>query len=78
MAAHGRVFWILGIMQYFWYATDKRRERFVKICEDRERRLVHRAIEARGLPRRRPQVRRQVVRGGAGPATLAAWTSPQS
>ena len=34
MRAHGRVFWILGIMQYFWYSSDKRRERFVKICAD--------------------------------------------
>jgi geranylgeranyl reductase len=34
MKAHGRVFWILGIMQYFWYRNDKRRERFVKICRD--------------------------------------------
>lgn len=36
MKAHGRVFWILGIMQYFWYSSDKRRERFVKICEDKD------------------------------------------
>lgn len=34
MKAHGRVFWILGIMQYFWYANDKRRERFVTMCKD--------------------------------------------
>lgn len=34
MKAHGRVFWILGIMQYFWYGSDKRREKFVKICAD--------------------------------------------
>ena len=34
MKAHGRVFWILGMMQYFWYANDKRRERFVSICRD--------------------------------------------
>jgi geranylgeranyl reductase len=34
MGAHGRVFWILGIMQYFWYSSDKRRERFVSICRD--------------------------------------------
>lgn len=34
MKAHGRVFLILGIMQYFWYSSDKRRERFVKICRD--------------------------------------------
>ena len=34
MRAHGRVFWILGMMQYFWYSSDKRREAFVKICRD--------------------------------------------
>ncbi len=34
MRAHGRVFLILGIMQWFWYSTDKRRERFVTMCED--------------------------------------------
>jgi geranylgeranyl reductase len=34
MRAHGRVFWVLGMMQYFWYGSDKRRERFVKICAD--------------------------------------------
>jgi len=34
MKAHGRVFWILGIMQHFWYKNDKRRERFVSMCED--------------------------------------------
>ena len=34
MKAHGRVFFILRIMQYFWYANDKRRERFVSICQD--------------------------------------------
>jgi len=34
MRAHGRVFWILGIMQKFWYSSDRRRERFVSICRD--------------------------------------------
>ncbi len=34
MKEHGRVFLILGIMQYFWYASDRRRERFVKMCQD--------------------------------------------
>ncbi len=34
MKAHGRVFWILGLMQHFWYKNDKRRERFVSICKD--------------------------------------------
>ena len=36
MKLHGQVFWVLGIMQYFWYSSDKRRERFVKICEDKD------------------------------------------
>jgi len=34
MKSHGRVFFILGMMQWFWYANDKRRERFVSICRD--------------------------------------------
>lgn len=34
MKDHGKVFWILGVMQYFWYSSDKRRERFVSICDD--------------------------------------------
>ena len=33
---HGMVFRILGIMQYFWYSSDKRRERFVTICDDKD------------------------------------------
>ncbi|MFN3868727.1 MAG: geranylgeranyl diphosphate reductase [Hyphomicrobiaceae bacterium] len=36
MKAHGRVFLVLGIMQYFWYGSDKRRERFVSLCADRD------------------------------------------
>jgi geranylgeranyl reductase len=36
MKAHGKVFWILGIMQRFWYSSDKRRERFVSICRDKD------------------------------------------
>ncbi|MFN4273110.1 MAG: geranylgeranyl diphosphate reductase [Aliihoeflea sp.] len=34
MREHGRVFMILGLMQGFWYKTDRRRERFVAICND--------------------------------------------
>jgi geranylgeranyl reductase len=34
MKAHGQVFWVLGIMQHFWYRSDKRREGFVKMCAD--------------------------------------------
>lgn len=34
MKAHGKVFMVLGIMQHFWYRSDKRRERFVSMCRD--------------------------------------------
>jgi geranylgeranyl reductase len=34
MKSHGQVFWVLGIMQHFWYRNDQRRERFVKMCAD--------------------------------------------
>jgi len=41
MRLHGRVFLVLRFMQGFWYRNDKRRERFVAICEDRDvQRLV--------------------------------------
>ncbi len=55
MRLHGRVFWILGIMQYFWYKTDRRRERFVRICKDRDvQRLTFEAYMRKQLVRGRP------------------------
>jgi len=36
MWKHGQVFWILGVMQRYWYSNDRRRERFVTICKDRD------------------------------------------
>lgn len=36
MRMHGAVFWILGVMQWYWYSNDRRRERFVSICRDRD------------------------------------------
>jgi geranylgeranyl reductase len=36
MRAHGRVFWILRIMQRFWYSSDRLREHFVSLCRDRD------------------------------------------
>jgi geranylgeranyl reductase len=36
MKLHGKVFWVLSIMQHFWYRNDKRRERFVNICRDKD------------------------------------------
>ena len=36
MRQHGRVFPVLGVMQRFCYRSDKRRERFVAICRDKD------------------------------------------
>jgi geranylgeranyl diphosphate/geranylgeranyl-bacteriochlorophyllide a reductase len=55
MKQHGRVFWILGVMQYFWYQNDKRREKFVKICEDRDvQRLTFESYMNKELARKDP------------------------
>ena len=55
MKAHGRVFFILGIMQYFWYANDKRRESFVKICRDKDvQNLTWQAYMNKELVRAKP------------------------
>jgi len=55
MKEHGTVFWILGIMQYFWYRDDKRRERFVNICDDRDvQRLTWQAYMNKKLVRANP------------------------
>ena len=55
MKAHGKVFWVLGIMQKFWYVNDKRRERFVKICRDKDvQQLTWDAYMNKELVRRKP------------------------
>ena len=55
MRAHGRVFWILGVMQRFWYSSDKRRERFVSICKDKDvQRLTWQAYMHKKLVRSNP------------------------
>jgi geranylgeranyl diphosphate/geranylgeranyl-bacteriochlorophyllide a reductase len=55
MKEHGRVFWILGIMQHFWYRSDKRRESFVKMCADPDvQRLTWQAYMNKELVRADP------------------------
>lgn len=55
MKEHGKVFWILGIMQYFWYSSDKRRERFVTICDDKDvQELTWQAYMHKKLVRAKP------------------------
>jgi len=55
MREHGRVFWVLGVMQHFWYSSDKRRERFVSICRDKDvQTLTFDAYMNKRLVRKRP------------------------
>jgi geranylgeranyl reductase len=55
MKAHGKVFWVLGVMQHFWYRSDKRRERFVAMCADPDvQRLTWQAYMNKELVRADP------------------------
>ena len=55
MKSHRTVFMVLGIMQYFWYSSDKRRERFVSICRDKDvQELTWQSYMNKELVRRKP------------------------
>jgi geranylgeranyl reductase len=55
MKQHGKVFWVLGIMQRFWYSSDKRRERFVSICRDKDvQQLTFESYMNKELTRKKP------------------------
>lgn len=55
MHAHGRIFFILGIMQFIWYRNDSLRERFVKMCADPDvQRLTWESYLNKKLVRRDP------------------------
>jgi geranylgeranyl reductase len=55
MKLHGRVFWVLGLLQRFWYTNDRRREQFVKICQDPDvQQLTWQSYMHKELVRSRP------------------------
>jgi geranylgeranyl reductase len=55
MHLHGRVFWVLGLLQRFWYTNDRRREQFVKICMDPDvQQLTWQSYMHKELVRSRP------------------------
>lgn len=55
MKEHRMVFWVLGIMQRFWYTSEKRRERFVSICRDKDvQKLTFDSYMNKKLERRKP------------------------
>jgi geranylgeranyl reductase len=52
---HGQVFFVLDVMQKFWYSNDNRRERFVAICKDRDvQQLTFDAYMQKKLVRAKP------------------------
>ncbi|MEM7660671.1 MAG: geranylgeranyl diphosphate reductase [Pseudomonadota bacterium] len=62
MREHGKVFMILGIMQHFWYRNDKRRERFVNICDDPDvQRLTWEAYMNKRLVRANPMAHLRIM-----------------
>jgi len=55
MKEHGRIFFILWIMQTFWYKNDWRRERFVGLCKDPDvQRLTWESYMNKALVKRDP------------------------
>ena len=55
MRAHGMIFRILSVMQHFWYGSDKRRERFVSMCRDKDvQRLTWAAYTEKKMHRANP------------------------
>ena len=55
MGAHGRIFFILGIMQAVWYRNDRLREKFVAMCADPDvQRLTWESYINKKLVRRDP------------------------
>ena len=58
---HGQVFWVLGLMQKYWYSTDNRRERFVRICRDTDvQQLTFDAYMNKRLVRAKPMAHMRI------------------
>ncbi len=61
MKEHRTVFAVLGMMQYFWYSSDKRRERFVTMCDDADvQKLTWDAYMNKRLVRRKPMAHAKI------------------
>jgi geranylgeranyl diphosphate/geranylgeranyl-bacteriochlorophyllide a reductase len=55
MRSHGMIFRVLAVMQHFWYGSDKRRERFVSMCRDKDvQRLTWAAYTEKKMQRANP------------------------
>lgn len=61
MRAHGRVFAVLRVMQWFWYSSDSRRERFVTMCGDPDvQKLTWEAYMNKKLVKARPMAHARI------------------
>lgn len=75
LKSHGRVFWVLAVMQYFWYSSDKRRERFVSICRDKDvQELTWQAYMNKELVRAKPGAHLRIFFKDM--AHLMGWVAP--
>lgn len=62
MKLHGRVFWALGLLQWFWYGSDKRREKFVSMCRDKDvQELTWQSYTTKKLVKRRKVAHLRVI-----------------
>lgn len=62
MKEHGRAFLALGLLQYFFYRNDRRRERFVSMCRDPDvQRLTWQSYMNKQLVRRDPLAHLKVL-----------------
>jgi geranylgeranyl diphosphate/geranylgeranyl-bacteriochlorophyllide a reductase len=61
MRAHGMIFRVLSVMQHFWYGSDKRRERFVSMCRDKDvQRLTWAAYTEKQMVRSNPMAHARI------------------
>lgn len=61
MRLHGRVFFILGLLQRFWYGSDKQREKFVAMCRDPDvQYLTWQSYTRKELVRNRPRAHMRI------------------
>ncbi len=62
MKEHGRGVWGLGLLQKVWYSNDKRREQFVKICEDKDvQQITFDSYMNKRLVRRKPMAHLRIL-----------------
>ena len=62
MREHGRIFFVLGLLQGIWYRSDRMREKFVKMCADPDvQRLTWESYLNKRLVRREPMAHLRVL-----------------